>query len=126
DKPAALQPLGVKRHADAVVPDDLDEVTSGASEHVKIARMWVAAQPLLHLQRQPVHAFAHVCPTDCQPHSNPARNRDHPRASASTTAAAKAGDTEPGIRIRALPANSISIARSGDRARPSPVGATST
>src|SRR6202011_3408037 len=114
DKPAALQPLGVKRHADAVVPDDLDEVTSGASEHVKIARMWVAAQPLLHLQRQPVHAFAHVGPTDWQPHSSPARNRDQRRASAWTTAAAKSGDTEAAIRIRAFPANSISIAGAGD------------
>src|SRR5207245_3248389 len=84
------------------------------------ARMRVAAQPLLHLQRQPVHAFAHVGPTHCQPHSNPARNRDHPRASAATTAAAKAGDTEAGIRIRALPANSISIAGTGGTATPSP------
>jgi len=38
-----------------------------------------------------------------------ARNRDHRRASASTTAAAKAGDTEAGSRTRVLPANSISI-----------------
>jgi hypothetical protein len=79
-------------------PGDLEQVTSGAPEDVKISRMRVAAQRLLHLQRQPVHAFAHVSPTDCWPHSNPARNRDHGRASASTTAAAKAGDTEAGIR----------------------------
>src|SRR5207244_11085781 len=97
-----------------------------APEDVKIARMRVAAQPLLHLQRQPVHAFAHVGPTDCQPHSNPARNRDHRPASASTTAAAKAGDTEAGIRTRALPANSISNAGTGGMATPSPAGATST
>jgi hypothetical protein len=29
DKPAALQPLGVKRHADPVVPDDLEQIPSG-------------------------------------------------------------------------------------------------
>src|SRR3954468_13374543 len=29
DKPAALQPLRIERHADPVVPDDLDQVTSG-------------------------------------------------------------------------------------------------
>src|SRR5712672_4546322 len=90
-------------------PGDLEQVTSGAPEDVKIARMRVAAQRLLHLQRQPVHAFAHVGPTDCWPHSNPARNRDHRRASASTTAAAKAGDTEAGIRT-GVARESISIA----------------
>ena len=30
----ALQALGVERHADAVMPDDLDEVASGTSEDV--------------------------------------------------------------------------------------------
>src|SRR5438132_12743996 len=108
------------------MPNDLEQVTSDASKDVKIARMRVAAQCLLHLQRQPVHAFAHVGPTDRQPHPNPARNRDHHRANASTTAAAKAGDTEAGIRTRALPANSISIAGTGGMAMPLPAGATST
>src|SRR5438309_1497061 len=86
----------------------------------------VAAQRLLHLQRQPVHAFAHVGPTDRQPHPNPARSRDHRRASTSTTAAAKAGDTEAGILTQALPTNSISIAGTAGTATPSPAGATST
>jgi hypothetical protein len=57
----------------------------------------------------------------------PLGNRDHRRASAATTAAAKAGDTEAGIRNRALPANSISIAgMNGGAAMPLPAGATST
>jgi hypothetical protein len=101
-------------------------VPSAASKDVKIARVWVAAQCLLHLQCQPIHAFPHVGPADRQPHPNPARNRDHRRASASTTADAKAGDTEAGIRTWALPAKSISIAGTGAMARPSPAGATST
>src|SRR6266850_2110338 len=126
DEATALQPLGVKRHADPVMPDDLEQVTSGASKDIKIARMRVAAQRLLHLQRQPVHAFAHVGPTDRQPHPNPARSRDHRRASTSTTAAAKAGDTEAGILTQALPTNSISIAGTAGTATPSPAGATST
>src|SRR5258705_6082680 len=102
------------------MPDDLEQVTSGASEDVKIARVRVTSQRLLHLQRQPVHAFAHVGPADRQPHPNSRGNRDHRRASASTTAAAKAGDTEAGIRTRALPANSISIAGTDGTATPSP------
>ena len=103
-------------------PGDLEQVTSGAPEDVKISRMRVAAQRLLH-QRQPVHAFAHVSPTDCWPHSNPARNRDHRRANASTTAAAKRATPKPGS-ARALPANSISIAGTGGMATPSPARAT--
>src|SRR5205823_11786085 len=103
-----------------------DLVTSGPSKDVKIAGMRVTAQRLLHLQRQPIHAFTHIGPADRQPHSNPARNRDHRRASASTIAAANAGDTEAGMRTRALPAKSISIAGTGGVARPSPAGATST
>ena len=64
---------------------------------------------------------------DRQPHPHPARNRDHRRANVSTTAAAQAGDTEAGIRTRALPANSISIAGiAGGAVTPSPAGATST
>src|SRR2546430_15432527 len=106
------------------MPNDLEQVTSDASKDVKIARMRVAAQCLLHRRRQPVQAFAHAGPTDRQPHPNPARNRDHHRANASTTAAAKVGDTEAGIRTRALPANSISIAGTGGM--PLPAGATST
>src|SRR5689334_23436359 len=89
--------------------------------------MRVALQLLLDLQRQAVHAFAHVGTADRQPHPDPARNRDHRRANASTTAAAKTGDTEAGIRTRALPANSISTAGiAGGAVTPSLAGATST
>src|SRR5258708_15489876 len=91
------------------MPDDLAQVTSGASEDVKIARVRVTSQRLLHLQRQPAHSFAHVGSAHRQPHSNPRGNRDHRRVSAATTAAATARDTEAGIRTRPLPANSISM-----------------
>jgi hypothetical protein len=33
------------------VPDDLDQVTSGAAENVQIAGVRIAAECLLHLQR---------------------------------------------------------------------------
>src|SRR3954471_10536689 len=35
DKAAALQPLRIERHADPVVPDDLDQVTSGTAKTYK-------------------------------------------------------------------------------------------
>src|SRR6266851_5460388 len=88
--------------------------------------MQVAAQRLLHLRRQPVHAPEHVDPANRQPHPNPARNRDHRRAGAATTAAAKAGGTETGIPTRAFSANLISIAGTTSTATPSPAGATTT
>jgi hypothetical protein len=98
-----------------------------AAKNVKIAGMRITLQLLLDLQRQAVHAFAHVGAADRQPHPYPARNRDHRRANASMTAAAKTGDTDAGIRTRVLPANSISIAATGGRAVTlSPVGARST
>jgi hypothetical protein len=48
DEPTALQGLGVKRHADAVVPEDLHQIGATAAEDVTIARMEIARQGLLH------------------------------------------------------------------------------
>src|SRR5204863_9896791 len=81
-------------------------------EHVEIAGMRFAAERLLYLQCQAVHAFPHVGPADRQPHPNTARNRDHRRASALTTAEARTAGIEPGMRTRTLPANATSIADS--------------
>ena len=50
---------------------------------------------------------------DRQPYPHTRGNQDHRRANAATTAAAKAGGTDSGIRARTWPANSISIAGSG-------------
>src|SRR5205823_15037623 len=92
-----------------VVPDDLDQIAADATEHIEIAGMRIAAERLLYLQRQAVHAFPHVGPADRQPHPSTAWNRDHRRASALTTAEARTAGIEPGLRIRTLPANSTSI-----------------
>src|SRR3954447_20236807 len=109
------------------MPKNFNQVTAFPTKNVKIASMRIALQLLLDLQRQAVHAFAHVGAADRQPHPYPARNRDHRRANASTTAAAKAGDTDAGIRTQVLPANSISIAGIGGGAvKRSPVGAKIT
>src|SRR5947209_20314207 len=105
-----LQPLGIERHADTIVPDDLDQIAADAPEHIEIAGMRIAAESLLYLQRQTVHAFPHVGPADRQPHPHPAWNRDHRRASALTTAEARSAGSEPGMSTRALPAHSITLA----------------
>src|SRR5215831_17433831 len=72
--------------------------------------MGIALQPLLDLQRQTVHAAPHVGVADCQPHPHPRGNWDHRPDNALTTAAANPVGIEAGMRRRALPANSISIA----------------
>jgi hypothetical protein len=55
-----LQPLGVERHADTVVPKDFQQIPARAAEHIEITCMWISPQRLLHLQRQAVHAAPHI------------------------------------------------------------------
>src|ERR1700720_3169453 len=71
--------------------------------------MRIAPQHLLDLQRQPVHAFAHVGPSNGQPHPPPARNRDHRRASTSSTRCSAAASTSRSTRTRRPHPSSISI-----------------
>lgn len=44
DEAAASKAFGVKRHAEPIVPDDLDQVAAAAPEHVEIAGMGIAAE----------------------------------------------------------------------------------
>ena len=39
DETTLLEPFGIKRHADAVVPDDLDQRSRPPSEHEQVAAM---------------------------------------------------------------------------------------
>src|SRR5271165_6046092 len=71
--------------------------------------MRVTAEHLLHLQRQPVHAFPHIGSADRQPNPHPGRNRDHRRASTSSTRSNAAASTSRSTRTRRPPASSISI-----------------
>ena len=56
DEAALLQPFGVERHAETIMPKNLDQVTSGASKDVEIARRsvrpsWAAASALSEIAR---------------------------------------------------------------------------
>src|SRR6185437_12075192 len=66
------------------MPQDLHQVAALAAEHIQIAGMRIALQGLLHLQRQPVHATAHVRRTGGQPHPHTGRRRYHPRSAVTT------------------------------------------
>src|SRR5512147_904740 len=91
------------------MPENLDQITAATAKNVEVATVRVAPQRLLNLQRQPVHAAAHVGPADRQPHPHPARNRDHRRSRAAITAEARSAGVDAGIRTREPPATSTSI-----------------
>src|SRR5690349_13356994 len=78
-----------------------------------MARVRIALEHLLDLERQPVHAFAHVRAAGRQPHPRPARERDHRPARARSVAATTAGSAAPETRTRSPPASSISISPDG-------------
>ncbi len=101
-------------------------MTSSAAEDVQIAGMRIALQYFLDLQRQAVHPTPHVGVADCQPDAHPRRDRDHRPDSALTTAAANPAGIEAGMRMRAFPANSISIAGAAGHPASSPAGAIRT
>src|SRR5207253_9534732 len=73
NKPAALQPLGVERHADTIMPKDLYQRAAASAKHIEIADVRIALQYLLHLERQTLHPTPHVVVAGRDPHSNPAR-----------------------------------------------------
>src|SRR5690242_14375175 len=78
-----------------------------------MAGVRVALEHLLHLERQPVHALAHVGAAGGQPDPRPARERDHRPARARSAAATTAGSGAPEIRTRPPSASSISIRPAG-------------
>ena len=70
--------------------------------------MGIALQCLLDLQRQAVHAAAHVADAGGQPDPNTRRDRNHPRSTATIRRRA-AWLTVSSTRTRTPPGNSISI-----------------
>src|ERR1700730_5799489 len=60
----------VERHAETVMPKDLDQVASGASKDVKITCVGIAPQRFLDLQRQAIHAAPHIGSPDRKPNAH--------------------------------------------------------
>ena len=67
---AALQPLGIEREPQSVVPEDLDQVAALAPKHEEVAGERIASKRLLYLQRQPVHAAPHIGAPDRKPYAH--------------------------------------------------------
>ena len=72
------------------MPERLEQRTAASAEEVNVAREWIAPEPLLHLQRQPTHATAHIGLTRRQPYPCPGRHRNHPRSTEITWRSAAA------------------------------------
>src|SRR5215472_15861497 len=56
DELPAVEPLGVERQPNAVMPEDLRQVASAPAEEVETAAVRIALQLLLNLKRQSLHA----------------------------------------------------------------------
>src|ERR1700687_2363743 len=100
DEATLLQPLGIQRHAEAVMPDDLDQIATATSEDEQIAGMGIAPQRFLDLKSQSIHAAPHIGSPDRQPDPHAGRNRDHRRSNTSSTRRSACASTAPPTRTR--------------------------
>ena len=82
------------------MPENLGEIAPAAPENETIAAMWVTLETLLNLQRQPLHATAHVSMTGRDPDPASRWNRDQDR-SAFNVAVINADGAFAPIRTRA-------------------------
>src|SRR5438105_10261396 len=94
------------------MPEHLDQPAPPTPKDEQMAVVRIALEHLLHQQRQPVEALAHIGVAARQPNLRPTRKRYHrrrrPRASAATTVLSVTGSTPPVTRIREPFANSTS------------------
>lgn len=81
------------------------------------ARLRLAAEPLLHLQRQTVHAAAHVRYAACDPHLHPGGKGDHDASRIGNRRTRVVGSSEAGIVSRRPFGRPISIVLSSSDRR---------
>lgn len=94
------------------MPKDFDQVTLATAEAEDLAAMRVAAKPFLHLQREAVHAAAHVRHPARNPHLHPGRKGDHDASRTGNSRARIVGSSEVGIVSRRPFGKLISIVMS--------------
>src|SRR5579872_326766 len=109
DETALLQPFGVERHAEAVVPKNFDQIASGAAKDVEVAGVRIAMQSFLDLQSQTIHAAPHIGAADSEPHAYTRGDRDHRRSNTSRTRRSAGSSNLRPTRMRYLPETSISM-----------------
>ena len=82
------------------MPKDLYQISPGAPEYVKVARVRVSAERLLNLQRKAIHATPHISPAHRQPYPHARRKRDHRRSNTSNIVRSTEALMLPPIRTR--------------------------
>src|SRR6516164_3840829 len=95
------------------MPKHFHEIAPVAAEHEEIPGVRIALQALLHLEREAIHAAAHVGMTGRNPHAHARGNGYHRRGSAFITAVTRSGSTAPEIRKRTFRLNSSSMSGVG-------------
>lgn len=108
DELAAVQTLGIERHAQPIMPKNLDQIAAATPEDVEIASMRIALQALLHCKSQASHAATHIGLASGDPDPDAARNWDHRRKSSRTCCSASTS-TSRSTRTRQPPPSSISM-----------------
>ena len=94
NKPPPVQPLGVERYAQSVVPKNFDQLAPTPAKDIEIAGMRVALHRLLHLECQPVHSPAHIGMPDREPDAHQDRAAKAARSRACET------DDDPGAGLK--------------------------
>ena len=87
-----LEPLGLERQTDIVVPGDLDQRACAATEHEQIAAVRITLETLLHQQRQALHALANIHVAERDPRLRSRRDHRSPFSAAGTRAGGAAAN----------------------------------
>src|SRR5271166_3342544 len=109
DELSPVEPLGVERQPDAVVPENLRQIAPAPAEEVEIAAVRIALQLLLNLKRQTLHAATHVGVARRNPHPHPAWHRDHRSPRTLRTRRSASASTSLSTRTRFPEPSSISM-----------------
>ena len=101
-----LQALGIERHANTIVPQDLAQVATAPPKDIEITSVGIALETLLYLQGQGSHALPHIGMPGRDPDPYARGDRDH-RRSDRRTAAARSGGASAVMRTMTLPSSTI-------------------
>src|SRR5829696_5656953 len=113
EEAAPFEALGVKRQAEAVVPEHFDEIAATAAEDIEVAGVRIATEGLLDLEREAIHAAAHVGMACRQPDPHAGGDGNHRRSSTSSTRARAAESTPASTMTCRPPGSTIAIRPTG-------------
>src|SRR6266436_8340606 len=82
------------------MPQGFNERAGTPAEHEDVASEWIAAEALLHKQRQTLHAFPHVGVAGGDPNSHACSYRNHRRSRTCSTRARAAASTLASTMMR--------------------------